>query len=69
MKERESLWLSEHPEILKEYRGEYIAVSGERVIAHGKHLREVVQQAHEIDPDPLVDKVPTHDILILMLST
>ncbi|MBI2503927.1 MAG: hypothetical protein HYW07_11930 [Candidatus Latescibacteria bacterium] len=65
MKETEALWLASHPEILQKYRGQYIAVSGERVIAHGKHLRAVLQKARKIDPEPLIDKVPAQDTLIL----
>lgn len=65
MKEIEAQWLARHPEILAKYRGQYIAVSGERVIAHGKHLKAVLKRAREIDPEPLIDKVPTQDILIL----
>ena len=32
MKEIEALWLARHPEILQKYRGQYIAVSGERLL-------------------------------------
>ena len=52
MKALESSWSAEHPEIREQYRGEYVAVSGKRVIAHGKHLRDVMKQAREVDPDP-----------------
>lgn len=65
MKGIESFWLSEHPEIQEKYRGEYIAVSGKKVIAHGKHLREVMKRAKKTDPDPLICKVPTQEILIV----
>ncbi|OGG57160.1 MAG: hypothetical protein A3F84_04185 [Candidatus Handelsmanbacteria bacterium RIFCSPLOWO2_12_FULL_64_10] len=65
MKGIESSWLAEHPEIREKYRGEYIAVSGKKVIAHGKHLRDVMKRAKKIDPDPLICKVPTQEILIV----
>jgi len=65
MKEMESSWLAEHPEIRGKHRGEYIAISGKRVIAHGKHLRDVMKQARKIDPDPLICKVPRQEILIV----
>jgi hypothetical protein len=65
MKEAEAQWLASHPEILQKYRGQYIAVSGKRVIAHGKHLRAVLQKARKIDPEPLIDKIPVQDTLIL----
>ena len=65
MKETESAWLATHPEVRAKHRGEYIAVSGERVIAHGKHLRDVMRQAAEVDTDPLICKVPTQEILVV----
>ena len=65
MKEMESSWLAEHSEIREKYRGEYIAISGKRVIAHGKHLRDVMKHARKIDPDPLICKVPNQEILIV----
>lgn len=65
MKETESAWLAQHPEIRQKYRGEYIAVSGERVLAHGKILKDVMNQARKTDPDPLLCKVPTQDVLVV----
>lgn len=65
MKETESTWLAAHPEVRVKHRGEYIAVSGERVIAHGKHLREVMQEAAKVDTDPLICRVPTQEILVV----
>jgi hypothetical protein len=64
MKKIESLWLAEHSEIREKYRGEYIAVSGKQIIAHGKHLRDVMKKARKVDPDPLICKVPPQEILI-----
>jgi hypothetical protein len=65
MKETESNWLAKHPEVREKYRGEYIAVSGQRVISHGKILKDVMEQAREIDPDPLISKTPTQEILVV----
>jgi len=65
MKKVESDWLAQHPEIHGKYRGEYIAVSGKRVIAHGRHLKDVMAKASKIDPDPLIYKVPVQEILIV----
>ena len=61
----ESAWLAKHPEIRARYRGEYIAVSGEKVIAHGTELPDVMREAKKTDPDPLICKVPTQEILIV----
>ena len=63
MKETESTWLAKHPEVREKYRGEYIAVSGQSVISHGKILKDVMEQARKMDPDPLICKIPTQEIL------
>lgn len=65
MKEVESTWLAKHPEVRKKYRGEYIAVSGQRVLAHGKILKDVMEQARKTDPNPLICKIPTQEILVV----
>ena len=61
----ESAWLAKHPEIRNRHKGEYIAVSGESVIAHGTNLADVMREAKKSDPDPLICKVPTQEILIV----
>jgi len=65
MKEVESNWLAKQPNLRDKYRGEYIAVSGKRIIAHGKILKDVMEEARKIDPDPLISKIPTQEILIV----
>ena len=65
MKEIESNWLAQHPDIDQQYRGEYIAIWGERVVAHGHNLKEVLEKAQPIDSNPLIYKVPVQDILIV----
>ena len=64
MKEVESNWLATQPRLREKYKGEYIAISGERIVAHGKILKDVIAEARKIDPDPLICKIPTQDILI-----
>lgn len=61
MKKIESNWLAQHPEIDQQYRGEYIAISGQRVIAHGKNLKEVMSEAQKTDPNPLISKIPSEE--------
>ena len=62
MKEIESDWLAQHPEMDQQYRGEYIAISGQCVIAHGKNLKEVMSEARKTDPDPLISKIPSEEL-------
>ena len=40
-------WLLSHPEIETEYPGEYIAIVGEEVVAHGKDFRKVLEEAEK----------------------
>ncbi|MCH8319325.1 MAG: hypothetical protein IIA88_12695, partial [Bacteroidetes bacterium] len=37
---KEYLWLCDHPEEEAKYRGEWIAVVGEKIVAHGKNLKK-----------------------------
>lgn len=65
MREKEQIWLSAHPEINKKYRGEYIAVIGEKIVAHGKKLADVIRQAEKIEKKPLISKVPQAEVLVV----
>ena len=64
-REQEHEWLTRQPDLWNRYRGEYIAIIGEQVVAHGKHLQPVLEQATAVEPDPLVIKIPSHELMIL----
>jgi hypothetical protein len=65
MREKEQIWLNTHPEVTKKYRGEYIAIIGEKIVAHGKKLAEVIRQAEKIESKPLISKVPQAEVLVV----
>jgi len=65
MREKEQIWLCAHPEIVKKYRGEYIAIIGEKIVAHGKKLADVITQAETIEKRPLISKVPQAEVLVV----
>ena len=48
-----------------EHKGEYIAIVGERIVAYGKDALRVLTQAKRTSRDPLLVKVPKHDILVV----
>ncbi|MDI6793287.1 MAG: DUF5678 domain-containing protein [bacterium] len=50
MREYEHNWLANHPEITKEYRGEYVAVIGEKIVAHGTDIDKVIDSAAKPQP-------------------
>ena len=55
-RDREFLWLDRHS---GDYAGEWVALDGERLLAHGIDGRAVTQQAWEQGvKDPFVAKVP-----------
>lgn len=58
-------WLS-HPEIISEYEGEYIAIVDEEIVAHGKDLHAVLEEARKTGKEPLIDKVETSDKAIVL---
>ncbi len=45
---REFEWLESHQEEKRKYKGEYIAVVGEKIVAHGINLAQVIAQAKEM---------------------
>lgn len=59
-------WLSRHPEEEAKYRGEYIAVVGEKIVAHGKDPKTIIEQAKKISPKPLIAKVPLREGLMVI---
>jgi hypothetical protein len=48
-------------DIIKNYRGEWVAVSGRRILAHGKDPVRVFRRARKVAADPLVFPVPTEE--------
>ncbi len=54
----EFTWLISHPEIEKQYAGEYVAILNESVVAHGKDFKAVLEEAEQHGKDPLIHKVP-----------
>jgi len=62
---KEYIWLASHPEEYSKHLGETIAVVKNKIVAHGKDAREVIKKAKELDTDPLITKVPSHEIVIV----
>jgi hypothetical protein len=46
------------------YAGQYIAVVGRKIVAHGYDFEKVYHQAKKYGEDPVFDKVPDAEILI-----
>ena len=56
------------PELEKQYRGEVIAISDKRIIAHGKNMEKVYEDARRIvgDEHLFVTEIPKEkEVLIL----
>ena len=62
----EYLWFLKHPEIEIQYAGEYIAIVGEAIVAHGKDFNEVLQEAKKYGEDPLLHKVISLDKALIV---
>jgi hypothetical protein len=57
-------WINAHPEVLEEYRGQYIAIWDQRVILHGTDphvLRDELKESPYWDRPLLIFRVPTHE--------
>ncbi|MBI4553470.1 MAG: hypothetical protein HY710_14490 [Candidatus Latescibacteria bacterium] len=58
---KEYSWFLTHPELETQYTGEYIAIIGEAVVAHGKDFKTVLQEAERHGKAPFIHKVPAAD--------
>lgn len=54
---KEFLWFVNHPEIENQYAGEYIAIVGEEIVAHGKDFQKVLEEAEKYGEKPFMHKV------------
>ncbi len=58
-------WLADHSEVWSQYRGQWIAIVGERIVAAGDDVLAVWQEAKKVADDPLFFLVPPEPPLIL----
>jgi hypothetical protein len=63
---REFEWLESHQEEKRKYKGEYIAVVGEKIVAHGINLAQVIAQAKKLSAKPLIAKIPEGEDLMII---
>ena len=63
---REFEWLASHQEEKRKYKGEYIAVVGEKIVAHGINLAQVIAQAKKLSEKPLIAKIPEGEDLMII---
>ena len=58
---KEYSWLLKNPAIENKYAGEYIAIIGESVVAHGKDFKKTLKEAEKHGSEPFIHKVPSSD--------
>jgi uncharacterized protein DUF5678 len=59
MRDIEFHWLLTHPEEIQKYPGEYLALVGESIVAHGKDFQAVLATAEaQTGQEPFIYKVP-----------
>lgn len=58
---KEYIWLLKNPEIETKYAGEYIAIVGDSVVAHGNDFQKVLKDAEKSGAEPFIHKVPSSD--------
>jgi len=63
---REFEWLESHQEEKQKYKGEYIAVVGEKIVAHGVNLAEVIAKAKKFSKKPLIAAIPEGEDLMII---
>ena len=70
MRDTEFHWLLTHPEEIQKYPGEYIALVGESIVAHGKDFQAVLTAAEvQTGQEPFIYKVPPADREEIVHST
>lgn len=62
---REFEWLESHQEEKRKYKGKYIAVVGEKIVAHGVNLAQVIAQAKNFSEKPLIAAIPEGEDLMI----
>lgn len=50
---------------MNKYRGEWIAFVDGKIVSHGRVLKDVLERAKKIGKEPIIDKVPQQDTLVL----
>lgn len=64
-KENSKVWSVAHPLNFNKYRGEYIALVNNKIIAHGKDFGEVYKKAIRVNKEPIFTKIPENEVMIL----
>lgn len=64
-KENGRIWSLTHPLNFNKYKGEYIALVNDRIIAHGRKFETVEKKAKKFDKEPVFVKIPENEIMIL----
>jgi len=59
----EHMWLATHPMEVAKYTGQYIAVVGKKIVAHGYNFEKVYEKAKQYGENPLFDKVLDAELL------
>jgi hypothetical protein len=57
MNTKELNWLISHPEIEEKYVGEYIGIVGDKIVAHGKDFKKVLEEAEKESREAFIHKV------------
>lgn len=63
--DRNHRWLATHPKELAKHFGQWIAVVEEKIVASGKDLKKVVEEARKFSSQPLLMKVPDDGVLVV----
>ncbi|MEW6481974.1 MAG: DUF5678 domain-containing protein [bacterium] len=64
--EKEYAWFLLQTDLEKRYSGEYIAIVGNSVVAHGKDFKNVLKKAEKKGEEPFIYKVPPKDKLMVV---
>ena len=57
--------LEEGRKLRSQYRGEYVAWIGNKIVAHGENLKRVIEEAKNHGEHPVIDKVEREGVRVV----
>lgn len=62
---KELKFLEKHSnELFKKYRGKYIAIAGDKLVASGQDFLKVARKAEKVSKEPVFMKIPKDDVVV-----
>lgn len=62
---KEHEWFTKNSiDVSQKYKGEWIAIVDDKIVAHGKVFKDVADEARKTSPKPLYFQIPKEDVVV-----